>query len=207
MSNLQRRALEELGDQYVIPFQSAPVDLGQVVGREKVIVEIGFGMGLATARIAEEHPDTGFIGIEVHPPGVGKLLSEIQRRHLDNLRIIHHDAMEVFRYMIPDNVLEGIHIFFPDPWPKKKHHKRRLIQPGFAGLMTAKLKTGGYIHAATDWEEYAFWILRVFSDQPRLRNRFDRWADSTLLRPETKFERKGIAQEHIIRDICFERVR
>ncbi len=205
MTNLQKKALEELGEKYVIPFIGEMIDPAKLLGKKRVVVEIGFGMGLATARIAEENPSTGFIGIEVHLPGVGKLLSEIEKRKLDNLRVIRHDAVEVFRCMIPEESLDGIHVFFPDPWPKKKHHKRRLLQREFAEVLAGKLKAGGYIHVSTDWEEYAEWILEVLSSIPSLVNRYRGYSPPNHLRPVTKFEQKGLEREHVIRDIYFER--
>jgi len=205
MSALQRRALEDLGGKYIIPVKTGRIDPAGLFGGREVVVEIGFGMGEATAEIAGNHPDTGFIGIEVHPPGIGKLLSEIEKRKLDNLLIIRHDAVEIFKTMIPDVCLAGIHIFFPDPWPKKKHHKRRLINPAFTEIISRKLKPGGYIHTATDWEEYADVILEVFRSNGMLENRYDGYSGSTHLRPVTKFEMKGLKQDHVIRDIYFTR--
>lgn len=203
ISGLQRRALDELSDTYIIPFEEKPVDPGNLLGRDQVVIEIGFGMGIATAQIAEENPQTGFIGIEVYPPGVGKLLSEIDRRGLKNLRIIRYDAVEVFRQMVPDQSLQGIHIFFPDPWPKKKHHKRRLIQPEFVRLAAQKLKAGGYIHLATDWVEYAGQMLEILSAEKLLENAYAGYADDTHMRKTTKFETRGLSRMYEIRDIYF----
>ncbi|MBN2051187.1 MAG: tRNA (guanosine(46)-N7)-methyltransferase TrmB [Spirochaetales bacterium] len=205
MSELQKRALETLSSDYIIPYNASPVDPTAIFGLQKVVVEIGFGMGIATAIMAEEHPHTGFLGIEVHSQGVGKLLSEIEKRGLRNIRILRHDAVEVFQYMIPPASLDGINIFFPDPWPKKRHHKRRLLQPEFALLLADRLKPGGTLRLATDWDEYARWILDVLSGIPGLENCFKDYADSTLGRPETKFEQRGRAEQRVIRDICFRR--
>ena len=204
MSKLQRRSYEELLPKYSIPFAEIPLKPEVVFpGKNKIIAEIGFGMGDATVRIAEENMESGFLGIEVHRPGVGKVLSEIDSRGLENLRIINHDAVEVFEKMFPDDFLSGIHIFFPDPWPKKKHHKRRLIQPDFLNIVISKLKNSGYLYICTDWEDYALQILDVCTVTEGIRNAYEGFAEHQPWRPETKFESKGLEKSHTIREILF----
>jgi tRNA (guanine-N7-)-methyltransferase len=204
ISRAQKRALETLLPVYGIPFRPEPLDLDQVFGRAAArILEIGFGMGETTATIAAEHPETDFIGVEVHPPGIGSLLKEIEARGLTNLRIIPHDAVEVLTHMIPPESLDGLHIFFPDPWPKKRHHKRRLIQPPFVTLAADRLKPGGYIHVATDWQPYAEQILAVLSAEPRLENTAEGYAPRPAWRPTTKFENRGLRLGHGVWDLVF----
>jgi tRNA (guanine-N7-)-methyltransferase len=156
-------------------------------------------MGETTAQIAAEHPETDFIAVEVHGPGVGSLLKQIEALGLNNLRVIRHDAVEVLERMIPDGALAGLHLFFPDPWPKKRHHKRRLVQPPFAALAARKLAPGGYLHAATDWPEYAAQIDEVFSSSASFRKDLQ----DRKTRPMTKFERRGIGLGHPVRDLLF----
>jgi tRNA (guanine-N7-)-methyltransferase len=204
MSGLQKRALDELLPVYGIPFREEPLDLHSIFGnRAPVIVEIGFGMGAATLELAEEFENYDFIGIEVHPPGVGKVLDEIERRGLENLKIIYHDAVSAMEQMFSDNVLEGLHIFFPDPWPKKKHHKRRIIQQEFAETLAEKLRPGGYLYTVTDWEDYAWHIVRTLSGVDTLKNMHEVFAPSVPWRPRTSFERKGISSNHLIREILY----
>ncbi|MCL6557061.1 MAG: tRNA (guanosine(46)-N7)-methyltransferase TrmB [Burkholderiales bacterium] len=204
ISRAQKRALETLLPVYGIPFRPEPLDLDQVFGRAAArILEIGFGMGETTATIAAEHPETDFIGVEVHPPGIGSLLKEIEARGLTNLRIIPHDAVEVLTHMIPPESLDGLHIFFPDPWPKKRHHKRRLIQAPFVALAADRLKPGGYIHVATDWQPYAEQILAVLSAEPRLENTAEGYAPRPAWRPTTKFENRGLRLGHGVWDLVF----
>jgi len=167
------------------------------------IVEIGFGMGESTAAIAGLLPDTNFIGIEVHTPGVGALLKLVGERNLGNLRIVQHDAVEVLKQMIPDRSLAGFHIFFPDPWPKKRHHKRRLIQPELVKLLVAKLAADGYIHLATDWEDYALHMLEVLRAEPALKNTAQDYAPRPSYRGTSSFERKGLAKGHGVWDLVF----
>lgn len=200
----QQKALEELGPRYVLPYQSAPLDLAASFGREAPkVLEIGFGMGQATAEIAREHPDVDYLGVEVHPPGVGALLKLIGEQDIANLRIVQHDAVEVLRHMIPQAGLDGIHIFFPDPWHKKRHHKRRLIQPAFAELLASRLKTGGYLHLATDWQDYAEQMLAVLATNTHLRNSSDGYAPRPEYRPLTKFEQRGLRLGHGVWDLVF----
>ena len=165
-----------------------------------LVLEIGSGMGETTAEIALANPATDFIAIEVHAPGVGSLLKKIQEKNLANLRLIRHDAVEVLERMIPDGALAGIHLFFPDPWPKKRHHKRRLVQPAFAALAARKLAPGGYIHAATDWPDYAAQMEKVFFESTLLEISRD-----NPVRPITKFERRGLGLGHPVRDLLYRR--
>ncbi len=198
----QLKALDELGPRFVLPYQSAPLDLAAAFGREAPkVLEIGFGMGQATAEIARNHPEIDYLGVEVHTPGVGALLKLIGEQGLANLRLIQHDAVEVLRHMIPEAGLDGIHIFFPDPWHKKRHHKRRLIQPDFAELLASRLRTGGYLHLATDWRDYAEQMLAVLAASPHLRNSSDGYAPRPEYRPLTKFEQRGLRLGHGVWDL------
>jgi tRNA (guanine-N7-)-methyltransferase len=195
----QVRALAELMPAYGIEFEEALLRPAQIFGRKApLVLEIGSGMGETTARIAKERPDTDFLAVEVHSPGVGSLLRLIETVGLKNVRVIRHDALEVLEKMIPDGALAGIHLFFPDPWPKKRHHKRRLVQPAFAALAARKLAPGGYLHAATDWEDYAAQMAEVFAAEPGLRR-----ADITAGRPATKFELRGVKLGHTVRDFLY----
>lgn len=204
LSNAQRRACETLLPQYGIPFSENLLDLDRIFGRRAPkILEIGFGMGETTAEIAKAHPGNDYLGIEVHSPGVGSLLNHIEQHELTNIRIIQHDAVAVLQHMLPAGCLDGIHIFFPDPWPKARHHKRRLIQPAFISRLCAHLKPGGYIHAATDWEDYAVQMLHVMSAEPQLRNTAADYAPRPDYRPLTKFERRGLNLGHAVRDLIF----
>jgi len=212
LSTGQARAVEVLGPQFVLPFSatagstSARLDFARVFAREApTIVEIGFGMGGTTADIAESLPGKNFIGIEVHTPGVGALLRQIDERKLANLRIVQHDAVEVLQHMIADTSLAGVHVFFPDPWPKKRHHKRRLIQPAFVALLTRKMQHGGYLHLATDWQEYAEHMIEVLRAEPGLRNMANEYASRPGYRTESNFERKGLAKGHGVWDLVFSR--
>ncbi len=168
-----------------------------------VILEIGCGMGETTAAIAAAQPDKNFIGIEVHTPGVGALFKEIATRELNNLRVIQHDAVEVVRDMIAPASLAGIHVFFPDPWPKKRQHKRRLIQPAFVHELALRLAPGAYIHCATDWEEYALQMLEVLSGETLLQNSSEGFAPRPAYRPQTKFETRGLRLGHGVWDVVF----
>jgi len=204
MSNAQTRALETLLPRWGIPYQETLLDLDAFFGRSAPkLLEIGFGMGDSTATIAAAHPQNDYLGIEVHGPGVGSLLNQIEAQGLTNLRVIQHDAVEVLKHMVAPNSLDGVHIFFPDPWHKKKHHKRRLIQPALVALLCEKLKSGGYLHAATDWQEYAEHILAVLTAEPRLTNTAADYAPKPDYRPLTKFEQRGIRLGHGVWDIVF----
>ncbi|BBO99570.1 tRNA (guanosine(46)-N7)-methyltransferase TrmB [Sulfuriferula nivalis] len=204
MSIAQQRAYDQLQSVYGITYTPQAIDLNATYQRNAPkILEIGFGMGDATATIAAEHPENDYLGIEVHGPGVGSLLNQIEHRELHNLRIVQHDAVEVLRDMIPDHSLAGVHIFFPDPWHKKRHNKRRLIKPEFVALISQKLAIGGYLHCATDWEDYAIQILQVLSDEPTLINTATDYAPRPDYRPLTKFEQRGIRLGHGVWDIVF----
>ena len=202
----QKRAMDEGMPRWGIEYRPAPLDLELAFGRQAPkILEIGFGMGTATAEIAAHHPQQDYLGVEVHSPGVGNLLKLIAERELSNLRLIRHDAVEVIDHMLADASLDGIHIFFPDPWHKKRHNKRRLIQAPLVAKLVKKLKPGGYLHAATDWEGYAIQILEVFSANPALANSADGYAPRPDYRPLTKFEQRGIRLGHGVWDIIFRR--
>lgn len=207
MSNAQTRALETLLPRWGIPYRESLLDLDAAFGRSAPkILEIGFGMGDSTAAIAAAHLQNDYLGIEVHGPGVGSLLNQIEALGLTNLRVVQHDAVEVLKHMIAPATLDGAHIFFPDPWHKKKHHKRRLIQPELVALLCDKLKPGGYLHAATDWQEYAEHILAVLAADPKLVNTAAAYAPKPDYRPLTKFEQRGIKLGHGVWDIVFRRV-
>jgi tRNA (guanine-N7-)-methyltransferase len=200
----QQRAVETLLPVYGIPYAAEPLDLDHAFGRQAPkILEIGFGMGAATAQIAATNPDKDYLGIEVHTPGVGNLLKLMEEQGITNLRVIQHDAVEVLRHMIADGSLDGVHIFFPDPWPKKRHHKRRLLQTEFVALLCRKLKPGGYLHFATDWEEYAQWTLEVLRAEPKLANTVTDYAPRPEYRPLTKFEQRGLNLGHGVWDLIF----
>ncbi|WP_140626197.1 tRNA (guanosine(46)-N7)-methyltransferase TrmB [Methylibium rhizosphaerae] len=206
MGTGQQRALQELGPRYVLPFREEQLDYPAVFGREApVVFEIGFGMGGATAEIAKTLPGTDFIGCEVHEPGVGALLKRIGDDHLTNLRIVQHDAVEVLRHMVAPGSLAGVHIFFPDPWHKKRHNKRRLIQPPFVAELVTRIRPGGYLHCATDWEPYAQQMLEVLGAEPSLRNTAPGYAPKPAYRPLTKFEHRGLKLGHGVWDLVFER--
>ena len=207
VSHAQQRAYDALMPRYSLPYRSGVLDLSEVFGRRAAqVLEIGFGMGESTAAIAQARPETDFLGIEVHTPGVGALLKLIDQQALTNVRIVQHDAVEVMRDMIPAESLAGIHIFFPDPWPKLRHHKRRLIKPDFARLAASRLAPGGYIHVATDWEEYAQEILATLAAEPLLANTADGFAPRPDYRPLTKFESRGLKLGHGVWDVVFRRV-
>ncbi|MBU6460750.1 MAG: tRNA (guanosine(46)-N7)-methyltransferase TrmB [Proteobacteria bacterium] len=204
LSDAQARALKELSPEWGIPFSRNPIHFPDVFGNsEPVILEIGSGMGETTAQIARQDPQHNFLAIEVHGPGVGSLLRRIHEDHIPNIRLIQHDAVEVIEHMIVPNSLAGIHIYFPDPWPKKRHHKRRLIQAGFVTELTSRIQPGGYIHVATDWQDYAEHILAVLSSSPRLINSSSTFATRPAWRPQTKFEHRGLKLGHGVWDILF----
>jgi tRNA (guanine-N7-)-methyltransferase len=206
VSNAQRRAHATLLPRYGVPYSSAPLDLDRLFGRRAPkFLEIGFGMGETTARIAQAHPDHDYLGIEVHTPGVGSLLKLIDEMALSNVRIVQHDAVDVLAHMIPPASLDGIHIFFPDPWPKKRHHKRRLVQAPFVELLASRMKPGAYLHIATDWEDYALQILEVLAAERELVNTADGFAPRPAWRPRTKFEERGLRLGHAVRDVVFRR--
>lgn len=205
-SNAQRRAVDELLPRYGIAFEPRPVDLDAVYGRQAPrVLEIGFGMGEALAEFARAHPERDFLGIEVHTPGVGNLLKLVDADGLTNVRVISHDAVEVLTHMIAPDSFDGVHVFFPDPWPKKRHHKRRLIQPAFVRLLASRLRPGGYLHLATDWVEYATQMLEVLRAEPSLANTAEGYVERPESRPQTKFEARGIRLGHEVRDLLFRR--
>ncbi len=204
VSNAQRRAVDTQLSVYGIAYAPGELDFEQVFGRKApTIFEIGFGMGETTAQIAQAHPENNYLGIEVHTPGVGGLLKLIVENGLTNLRLVQHDAVEVLTHMIAPASLAGAHIFFPDPWPKKRHHKRRLIQPGFVSLLASRLAPGAYLHSATDWQEYAEQILAVFAAEPALANTAPGFSPRPDYRPLTKFESRGLKLGHGVWDIIF----
>ena len=204
ISNAQQRCLDHLWPVYGIPYSQQPLDMGQVFGRDATrILEIGFGMGETTAAIAQAHPQNDYLALEVHTPGVGSLLKQIEEAGLKNIRIIQHDAVEVIRDMLTDSVLDGVHIFFPDPWHKTRHNKRRLIQPAFVKLLAARIRVGGYIHVATDWQDYAEQVLEVLRSEPSLENDAVDYSSRPAYRPLTKFEQRGLRLGHGVWDLIF----
>ncbi|MDR2219612.1 MAG: tRNA (guanosine(46)-N7)-methyltransferase TrmB [Methylobacillus sp.] len=206
LTDAQQRAVEQLLPMRGIAYAPQLLDLENAFGRAAPkILEIGFGMGDATAQIAAANPDKDYLGIEVHTPGVGNLLKLMSEQNLVNLRVIRHDAVEVLRDMIADDAFDGVHIFFPDPWPKKRHHKRRLMQQEFVRLLCRKLKPGGYLHFATDWEDYAQWTLEMLRAEPQLTNTAADYASRPNYRPLTKFERRGLNLGHGVWDVIFRR--
>jgi tRNA (guanine-N7-)-methyltransferase len=207
ITSAQRRAYAELLPVHGVPFAPRVLDLAALFGRDAPkILEIGFGMGETTAAIAQQHPECDYLGVEVHTPGVGSLLARIAELRLANLRIIQHDAVEVLQHMIGPATLDGVHVFFPDPWPKKRHHKRRLIQPPFAALLASRMKPGALLHACTDWEEYAQQMLEVLTADPALRNTASGYAGRPDARPQTKFERRGLSLGHRVWDLVFRKI-
>ncbi|HEY0665414.1 MAG TPA: tRNA (guanosine(46)-N7)-methyltransferase TrmB [Gallionella sp.] len=208
VSPAQQRAVETLLPRFGIPYAAQPLDLDLAFGRNAPkILEIGFGMGDSTATIAQAHPENDYLALEVHTPGVGNLLKLIDTRQISNIRIMQHDAVEVLRDMLGDASLDGVHIFFPDPWHKARHNKRRLIQTPFIAKLVQKLKPGGYIHVATDWQDYAEQVLAVLGAEPLLENTADGYAPRPAYRPLTKFEQRGIRLGHGVWDLVFRRRR
>lgn len=202
----QRDALETLTGKWTIPYAAERLDLAQTFGRDApTILEIGFGMGETTEKIATARPDDNFLGVEVFNAGVGSLMRRAEDNGLTNIRIIQHDAVEVVRDMIAPDCLAGVHVYFPDPWPKKRHHKRRLLQPTFVAALTSRIAPGGYFHCATDWEEYAHQMLEVLGGEPLLENTVDGFAPRPDYRPLTKFENRGIRLGHGVWDLIFKR--
>ena len=206
VTEAQTRSIAELLPVYGIPFSPKPLDLDAAFGRgAPKILEIGFGMGETTARIAHEHPENDYLGIEVHTPGVGSLLKRVAELGLKNLRVIQHDAVDVLEHMIAPNALDGVHIFFPDPWPKKRHHKRRLLQAPFLALLASRMKAGAPLHVATDWEDYAQQMLEILSAEPAFANTAEGFASASE-RPRTKFEDRGRKLGHRIWDLVFRKI-
>lgn len=206
VSKAQKRAYDTLLPSFGIPFARETLDLDRMFGRAAPkILEIGFGMGETTTQIAARHPENDYLGIEVHTPGVGSLLKQVEALGLTNVRVVQHDAVEVLTHMVEPRSLDGVHIFFPDPWPKKRHHKRRLIQPPFVALLAGRMKPGAYLHVATDWADYAEHILAVLSAEPALHNTAEGYARRPGHRPQTKFESRGLNLGHKVWDIVFRR--
>lgn len=200
----QAKAFEELGPKFLLPYTGQPLEPQAAFGRPgKLILEIGFGMGEATAHIARVRPDDNFLCCEVHEPGVGALLKRIGEQDIHNIRILQHDAVEVIDFMLPEGMLDGVHIFFPDPWHKKKHNKRRLIQSPLVAKLASRLKSGGYIHCATDWEPYAEQMLEVLGAEAQLANTAEGYAPKPDYRPLTKFENRGLKLGHGVWDLVF----
>ncbi|MHB1236488.1 MAG: tRNA (guanosine(46)-N7)-methyltransferase TrmB [Gallionella sp.] len=206
VSPAQQRACDTLLPRFGIPYTAQALDLDPAFGRSAPkILEIGFGMGDSTASIALAHPENDYLALEVHTPGVGNLLKLVDTQHISNIRIIQHDAVEVVRDMLGEATLDGIQIFFPDPWHKARHNKRRLIQAPFVALLAGKLKPGGYIHVATDWEDYAMQVLKVLNEDALLENTAADYAPRPAYRPLTKFEQRGLRLGHGVWDLLFRR--
>lgn len=211
MSDAQRRSYENLKDDFCIQFSENLISSEKLFGNNNPLtIEIGFGMGIATAIIAEANPEKNYLGIEVHRPGIGRLLWEMEQRNILNIRIIEHDAVEVLEKMIAAESVDAFHIFFSDPWPKKRHHKRRLVKRPFTDLLAQKLISGGYIYFVTDWAEYGDWALEELSSTPGICNMYSEFALQGFAphqewRPETKFETKGIAKQHEVRELLFQK--
>lgn len=206
LSPAQQRAVETLLPHFGIAYAAQALDMDAAFGRSAPkILEIGFGMGDSTATIALANPERDYLCLEVHTPGVGNLLKLIDAQSIGNIRIIQHDAVEVIRDMLGDASLDGVQIFFPDPWHKARHNKRRLIQPPFIAALVQKLKPGGYLHVATDWQDYAEQVLRVLSAEPLLQNTATDYAPRPDYRPLTKFEKRGLNLGHGVWDLVFHR--
>ena len=212
-TNLERKDYEALLPVWGVPYEKGEGDEKKTLDFEKifgnknpVVIEIGFGMGKATAIIAENNPNINYLGIEVHKPGIGKLLGEIRERGLKNIRIIEHDAMEVLADMIAEESVDAFHIFFADPWPKKRHHKRRLVQRPRTNLLASKLKKSGYLYFVTDWLPYAEFALDELNQTEGLKNKFDGFAPHQEWRPETRFEQKGVDANRVISEVMFEKI-
>lgn len=203
----QRQALETLAPKWVIPYEAKVLEHAATFGREHAptVLEIGFGMGETTAQIAQSRPAENFLGVEVFNAGVGALLNRIDSLGLSNIRIIQHDVVEVLNHMITPESLTGVHIYFPDPWPKKRHHKRRLIQPEFVELLTSRLAPGGYLHCATDWAHYAEQMLEVLSANASIANTCEGFCPRPDWRPLTKFEARGLRLGHGVWDLVFKK--
>jgi len=211
VTQAQRRAIDEVLPRLAIDYRPAPLDLDVAFGRSApTVLEIGFGMGETTAAIAQSHPGVNFLGVEVFAAGVGALARRVDDLGLENVRIVRHDAVEVLREMIAAGALAGVHIFFPDPWPKARHHKRRLIAPAFVALLASRLAHGGYLHCATDWQHYAEQMLAVLSAEPQLENLHRDYApepaNPRTTRPTTKFHARGERLGHGVWDLVFQRL-
>ena len=207
MTQSQQRALDQLWPRFGIE-SGTPIDAETLFGRSAPLhLEIGFGMGHALFELASTHPDEDYIGIEVHRPGVGRLLDEIDKSNIGNIRLCKHDAIEVLKQQLPENSLDTIMLFFPDPWHKKRHHKRRIVQPEFVAMVQRCLKPGGLFHLATDWEEYAEWMMEILSNTEGFSNRAgaEQFAPRPESRPVTKFDKRGLRLGHGVWDLLFEK--
>jgi len=205
----QRRALDELWPQFGVDWQNQPVDFTRQFGRqEPLAVEIGFGNGAVLAYSAKQSPQINFVGIEVHPPGIGALLKVLAAEQITNVRIIAADAVEVLQLMFDDQCISHLALLFPDPWPKKRHHKRRIIQLEFIDLLARKMRPGAVLHMATDWPEYADWMTETFSSQPdfQLLSEPAGLVPGVISRPETRFEQRGLRLGHEVRDLFYRRI-
>ena len=203
----QTRGLTEGFARHGIAYHAAPLDVEATFARNApAVMEIGFGMGVTTLLIASAQPETNFIAVEVHPPGIGNLCNLLDEQALTNVRVIDHDAVDVLTHMIAPGSLAGVHIYFPDPWHKARHNKRRLIKPPLVALVASRLAAGGYMHLATDWVPYAEQMLEVLSAEPLFVNTADGYAPRPAWRPETKFELRGLKLGHEVRDLLFRRV-
>jgi tRNA (guanine-N7-)-methyltransferase len=206
MSAAQHRAVDALLPRYGVPFSTTAVDWTRVFGRAApIVLEIGFGMGETTAAVATAHPDVDIVGVEVHLPGVGAFLARIESQGLSNVRVIRHDAVDVVSTMIAPASLAAVHVFFPDPWPKKRHHKRRLLKAPFVHALAHRLASGGYLHIATDWASYADEVLATLVAESLLANTADGFAARPPWRPQTKFEQRGLKLGHAVFDLVFRR--
>ena len=204
ITEAQRTAKDALQEVHGIEFKQEQINISEIFpNSDKVILEIGFGMGEATAIIAKNHPNNGYIAVDVHPPGIGKLLARIVENDLTNLKVIEEDVHVVLQHMIADKSLDGIHLFFPDPWPKKKHNKRRIVNEGFLALIYPKIKKGGFIHIATDWVPYAISIQEVFAGSTLFTGGV---IDKPEWRPVTRFEGQGIDKDHAVNDMMYLKV-
>ncbi len=204
ISDSQRQALKSLSQIHCIPYIEKQIDLKTIFTNDNpVVIEIGFGNGDTLVEMAKSNPETNYLGIEVYTAGVGRTLLAIETLNLTNLKLIEHDAVEVLNHIIPDKRISGFQIFFPDPWHKKKHKKRRLIQPDFVALLVTKLTENGFIHCATDWEDYAKQMLEVLSQNSSIQNKFEGYAPRPENRPLTKFEKRGERLEHGVWDLTF----
>lgn len=211
VTQAQRRAYEQILPRVALPYRAEPIDLALAFGRAApTVLEIGFGMGETTAAIAQARPDVNFVGVEVFAAGIGALARRIDALGLVNIRIVPHDAVEVVRDTVAPQTLAGVHIYFPDPWPKARHHKRRLVAPPFIGLLASRIRPGGYLHCATDWQHYAEQMLAVLGAEPLLRNLHAGYAPEPVnpiaRRPTTKFHARGAKLGHGVWDLVFERV-
>ncbi len=201
ITEAQRAAKKSLQEVHGIPVADAKLDLHSIFpNAEKIIMEIGFGMGEATAIIALASPNNGYLAVDLHPPGIGKLLSRIQEQEITNIKVIEDDVHVVLPYMVDDAALDGVHLYFPDPWPKVKHHKRRIVNAGFLELVASKLKPGGYFHLATDWVPYAESMENVFKTSTQFSGGV---IDKPDWRPVTRFEGQGIDKDHRVTDLLY----